>query len=59
MSIPEQKILSDIQEIHDRIHATSWVELVEEFIQRGGSEATDHELAEMLRDKIHDIEGYL
>jgi hypothetical protein len=39
------------------VSAQAWTELVRRYQQAGGEEASDFELAEMLRQKIAEVEG--
>lgn len=42
----------------DRIvSASAWDDLVEQYVEVGGEEADDHELAEILRRKMLEVEG--
>lgn len=46
-----------IKTIGTRVSAEAWNDLVEQYRDRGGKQATDYELAEMLREKIEAAEG--
>jgi hypothetical protein len=39
------------------VSAQAWNDLHDEYVQAGGESATDHDLAEILRTKMIEVEG--
>jgi len=39
------------------VSAGAWSDLVKQYREAGGAEADDHELAEVLRQKMQEVEG--
>lgn len=43
---------------HDtRVSSEAWNALVEQYREAGGEAAPDHRLADLVRDKVYEIEG--